>query len=69
MTHISKMNYCDSILFKNRSQVLLYIYIMSRRLIAYIHGLKYDLTDFQHIHPGGKLILQFANNREVSQVF
>lgn len=42
---------------------------MSRRLIAYIHGVKYDLTDFQHIHPGGKLILQFANNREVSQVF
>jgi fatty acid desaturase len=39
------------------------------KLITYIHGVRYDLTEFQHIHPGGKLILQFTDNREVSQVF
>jgi cytochrome b involved in lipid metabolism len=39
------------------------------KLITYIHGVRYDLTEFQQIHPGGKLILQFADNREVSQVF
>lgn len=42
---------------------------MGNKCIVIIEGVSYDLTDFQHSHPGGKFILQKFNGKDATKAF
>ena len=43
--------------------------ISKSKVIIIIDDYKFDVTDYQHIHPGGKKILQKYNNKDATEAF
>jgi len=43
--------------------------ISNNKIIIFLDGYKFDVTEYASRHPGGKKILQKYNNKDATEIF